>query len=109
VLTIHHWADLEAGLSELRRVARRRIVLVTFDPEALMNLWITRDYFPEILNLKRRATVTDEGLVASLPNATSHPLPVPRDCQDHFFAALWGRPEMLFDEEVVRPMWVSTS
>jgi SAM-dependent methyltransferase len=106
VLTVHHWTDLEAGLSELRRVTRRRIVLVTFDPDALMDLWITRDYFPEILNLRRRATVTDEGLVASLRNASSHPLPVPWDCHDHFFAALWARPEMLFDEEVVGPMWV---
>jgi hypothetical protein len=34
------------------------------------------------------------------------PIPVPRDCTDHFFAALWARPEMLFDEDVVRPMWV---
>jgi SAM-dependent methyltransferase len=106
VLTVHHWADLEKGLSELRRVTRRRIVLVTFDPDALRNLWITRDYFPEILNLKRRTMVTGEGLAALLHNTFSHPLPVPWDCHDHFFAALWARPEMLFDEEVVQPMWV---
>jgi SAM-dependent methyltransferase len=31
VLTVHHWQDLEAGLAELRRVARRAVVL-TFDP-----------------------------------------------------------------------------
>jgi SAM-dependent methyltransferase len=106
VLTIHHWSDLEAGLDELLRVARRRLVLVTFDPEALADLWIGRDYFPEILALKRRAAVTSDGLAATLPNASSRPIPVPRDCQDHFFAALWARPEMLFDEAVVRPMWV---
>ena len=35
VLTVHHWADLDAGLAEMRRVTRRRIVLVTFDPEVL--------------------------------------------------------------------------
>jgi SAM-dependent methyltransferase len=106
VLTVHHWADLGAGLSEMRRVTRRRIVLVTFDPEALAGLWISGDYFPEMLTLKRRASVTGEGLAAMLPAVSSHPLLVPRDCQDHFFAALWARPEMLFDEEVVRPMWV---
>ncbi len=27
VLTIHHWTDLEAGLRELRRVARHRVVI----------------------------------------------------------------------------------
>jgi hypothetical protein len=31
---------------------------------------------------------------------------VPRDCEDHFFAALWARPEPLFDDDMVRSMWV---
>jgi SAM-dependent methyltransferase len=106
VLTIHHWADLEAGLSELQRVARRRIVLVTFDPGALAGLWIARDYFPEILGLKRQSSITGIELAATLPNVTISPLPAPRECEDHFFAALWARPEMFFDDEVLRPMWV---
>jgi SAM-dependent methyltransferase len=106
VLTVHHWADQDAGLSELKRVTRRRIVLVAFDPAMLDGLWISRDYFPEILDLKRRSASTGQGLAAMLPNASSQPLPVPRDCEDHFFAALWARPEMLFDDELVRPMWV---
>jgi ubiquinone/menaquinone biosynthesis C-methylase UbiE len=55
VLTVHHWADLDAGLAEVRRVTRDRIVIVTFDPEALADLWIARDYFPEMRALKRRA------------------------------------------------------
>lgn len=33
VLTVHHWADMRWGLAELVRVARRRVVLVTIDPE----------------------------------------------------------------------------
>ncbi len=106
VLTIHHWADAVAGLSEVRRVARRRIVLVTFDPEALAGLWIARDYFPEILGLRRQSTTTSMELATTLPNVTSSALPVPRDCEDHFFAAFWARPEMLFDDETMRPMWV---
>jgi SAM-dependent methyltransferase len=106
VLTVHHWADLGAGLRELCRVTRRRIVLVTFDPEALKSLWITRDYFPEMLALRRQSAVPGESLATMLPAVSSRPLPVPRDCRDLFFAALWGRPEMLFDDEVVRPMWV---
>jgi len=31
VLTIHHWSDLAAGVAELRRVARRRIVVLTWE------------------------------------------------------------------------------
>lgn len=106
VLTAHHWSDLRAGLSEMLRVARQRVVIVAFDPEALESLWITADYFPEILGLKRPSGASSDDLARMLPATTSSPLPVPRDCTDHFFAALWARPELLFDEEIVRPMWV---
>jgi SAM-dependent methyltransferase len=106
VLTAHHWADLDAGLAEMRRVSRERIVIVAFDPEALADLWIARDYFPEMLSLKRRSGASSGELMARLPGSTSAPIPVPRDCTDLFFAALWARPEMLFDEEVVQPLWV---
>jgi SAM-dependent methyltransferase len=106
ILTAHHWADLEAGLAEMRRVNKERIVIVTFDPEALAELWIARDYFPEMLSLKRRAGATSGELAELLAGATIEPIPVPRDCTDQFFAALWARPEKLFDEEVVKPMWV---
>jgi SAM-dependent methyltransferase len=106
VLTAHHWADLGAGLSEMQRVARRRIVIVTFDSEALKNLWITADYFPAMLDLQRPSGASSRDLMTMLPAPTSSPLPVPKDCTDLFFAALWARPELLFDEDVVRSMWV---
>jgi SAM-dependent methyltransferase len=106
VLTAHHWTNLSAGLNEMLRVARVRIVMVTFDSEALADLWIAADYFPEMLELQRPSGASSRNLVTMLPAATSSPLPVPRDCEDHFFAALWARPELFFDEEVVRPMWV---
>jgi SAM-dependent methyltransferase len=106
VLSAHHWGDLGAGLREMRRVARLRVLIVTFDSEALETLWITADYFPEMLRLQRPSGAGSRDLVAALPGATSSPVPVPRDCADHFFAALWARPELLFEEEIVRPMWV---
>lgn len=106
VLTAHHWADLDAGLAEMRRVARERIVIVTFDAEALQSLWITADYFPAMLELQRPSGAGARQLLEKLPAAVAAPIPVPRDCTDHFFAALWARPELLFDDELVRPMWV---
>lgn len=106
VLTAHHWADLSAGLNEMQRVTRRRIVMVAFDPDTLEELWISADYFPGMLALKRPSGAGSRELAALLPAATTSPLPVPRDCEDHFFAALWARPELLFDEDIVRPMWV---
>jgi SAM-dependent methyltransferase len=106
VLTAHHWADLNAGLSEMRRVARQRVVIVTFDSEALEDLWITADYFPEMLGLKRPSGASSRDLLEKLRGATCCPIPVPKNCTDHFFAALWARPELLLDDEIVRPMWV---
>lgn len=106
VLTAHHWADLGAGLAEMRRVSQERVVIVTFDPEALAELWIARDYFPEMLTLKRRSGATSRELTKLLAGATTEPIAVPRDCTDQFFAALWARPEKLLDEEVLKPMWV---
>ena len=70
VLTAHHWADLNAGLNDMLRVARRRVVMVTFDPEALENLWIAADYFPEMLDLKRPSGASSSHLVTVLPAAT---------------------------------------
>ena len=106
VLTVHHWADREAGLGEMARVARRHLVLVAFDPEALEHLWIAGEYFPGILKLKRSSAAGSMDLAAALAATTVSPLPVPRDCEDLFFAALWARPEMLFDDAIVAPMWV---
>jgi len=105
IMTVHHWSDLAAGLAEMQRVAHRRIVVVTFDPEPLRDLWIVRDYFPGMLNLESDHT-SGHRLAAELPEGRSLPLPVPRDCSDHFFAALWDRPELLFDDETLGPMWV---
>ena len=31
LLTVHHWPDKALGLSELRRVARRHVVVLTWD------------------------------------------------------------------------------
>jgi ubiquinone/menaquinone biosynthesis C-methylase UbiE len=45
ILTLHHWPDKEAGLSEMRRVTRGRIVLLTFDPSH--RPWLT-DYLPDL-------------------------------------------------------------
>jgi len=106
VLTAHHWAHLDAGLNEMQRVARHRVVIVTFDSEALEDLWITADYFPEMLGLKRPSGASSRDLAEKLLGATSTPVPAPRDCTDLFFAALWARPELLLDDEIVRPMWV---
>ena len=92
VLTIHHWAHPAAGLAEMARVARKRVVVVTFDFDVNDELWIVRDYLPEAADfhadLPSLASILDE-----LPSARVEFLLAPRDCSDRMFAALWGRPE----------------
>ena len=44
IVSDHHWTDRAAGLAELRRVARDRVVLVNVDPATNPDLWLLRDY-----------------------------------------------------------------
>src|SRR5262249_45562792 len=100
VLTIHHWTDQAAGLAELRRVARRRVVLLTWDPEARDAFWLTTEYFPEIiaLDLPRFSSVKE--LERSLGESRAIPLVIPHDCQDGFLGAFWRRPEAYLEPSV---------
>jgi SAM-dependent methyltransferase len=98
--TVHHWPDLDAGLAELRRVSRGRVVILASDAGPADGLWTT-SYFPGAPRGDRVSRVA-----AALPDATVVPVPVPRECTDLFFWALWGRPELFLDEEVVQSMWI---
>ena len=96
ILTVQHWSDLEAGLRELIRVARDRIVIVTMDVQVIAQLWIVRDYLPELLDSHAGFPPIDR-LGQLLADMRSEVLPVPRECQDGFMAAFWGRPEAYLD------------
>src|SRR6476661_1269134 len=45
VLTLHHWTDWRRGIEEMRRVARRLVVL-SWDPSFAARLWVSAEYFP---------------------------------------------------------------
>jgi len=47
VLNDHHWRDRAQGLRELRRVARRRVVLFNADPALADRFWRTSEYLPQ--------------------------------------------------------------
>ncbi len=102
IVTIHHWAEVAAGLAEMARVARR-VVVLTFDPAPMSQLWLVRDYFPSTLDIHGEAMPPIVELAAMLgPSARIEPVPIPRGCEDGFFCALWDRPEMHLDPEVRR-------
>ena len=100
VLTVQHWDDVERGLRELVRVARRRAVLVTMDVAVLARLWIVRDYLPQTLAAHGASFPSISRLLEVLPRAAASAIPVPRDCTDGFMAAFWGRPEAYLDPAV---------
>jgi SAM-dependent methyltransferase len=98
VLTIHHWADVSRGLTELLRVTRRRIVLLTVDVDVEADMWLLRDYLPEIVERDRREFPAIARIVAELQAPTRViPVPVPADCHDGFLLAFWNRPEAVLD------------
>ena len=101
VLTIHHWKDPLAGLRELRRVVRKRVVLVTWDPAAATRLWLVQRYLPELVDLDR-VLFPQLGRVTAevLGPLERRPLPVPWDCVDGFLGAYWRRPEAYLDPSV---------
>jgi hypothetical protein len=103
ILTVHHWNDQVAGLRELRRVARGRVVVLTFDPSAADSLWLVRDYLPELAAIDRARFLTIDETVAALGGqARIERVPIPHDCRDGFLGAFWRRPERYL-EPAVRP------
>jgi SAM-dependent methyltransferase len=120
--TVQHWTDLRAGLREMKRVARERVViflrneaaarvserlpttLVTSNRSltraAARPFWLTEDYLP-VLNPsakhQRIAAIIEEEL-----SPQTIPVLLPRDSADGVFTAYWARPEMYLDEEVRR-------
>jgi SAM-dependent methyltransferase len=102
VLTLHHWADRAAGLAECARVARERVVLLTWDPAA-DGFWLVQEYFPEFMEADRRQFPSIPTYSEAFgPNARVQvrPVPVPRDCVDGFLGAYWARPEAYLDPAV---------
>jgi SAM-dependent methyltransferase len=98
VLTIHHWRDRARGLAELARAARRRVVILTHDPEA-DGFWL-EDYFPELFRIGRRILASLEELRRALGRCAVVDVPIPRDCSDGFQGAYWSRPEAYLDAGV---------
>ena len=102
VFTIHHWSDLAAGLAEMRRVARKRIVLLTIDAAKNAKIWTLAEYFPAAMRAEEEKMPSMRELEALLPGAEIEAVPMPSRCRDEFTSALWDRPELFLDPAVLR-------
>lgn len=92
LLTVHHWGDLSAGIAELRRVSRHRIVILTWDQAVIDDFWLLREYLPDAARITKALYVPIERLVELLGGAQVHTVPIPHDCTDGFGAAFGAGP-----------------
>jgi SAM-dependent methyltransferase len=99
VLTLHHWGDWRAGIAELRRVARERVVVFSWDPTYAGRLWVGPEYFPQYAeeDVAGFPSLADQAVAL---DADVEVVPIPWDCRDGFFGAFWRRPEAYLDPAV---------
>jgi SAM-dependent methyltransferase len=105
-VTIHHWESPEAGLAELRRVARGPVVVFTFELDRLPAWQL--EYLREGVAKERPRFPALDDVAAALGGRTRvERIPTPGDCRDGFFEAFWRRPEALLDPAVrgAQSMW----
>lgn len=101
-VTVHQWSDWHRGLTELRRVSRGPVVVLTFDGTALDDFWLA-GYVPELMVAEARRYPPLEAIRAALGGtSTVATVPVANDCTDGFTEAFYARPERLLDPEVRR-------
>ncbi|MGH9886079.1 MAG: class I SAM-dependent methyltransferase [bacterium] len=101
ILTIHHWDEhRERGVRELRRVARGPVVILTYDAEVAAEMWLVKDYYPELGALDRGIFPPPAQVASWLGGEVEiATVPLPRDCQDWMLGAFWAHPERVLDTE----------
>ena len=98
-VTIHHWESPEAGLAELRRVARGPVVVFTFELDDLP-AWQQEFLREGVAEEMPRFPAIDDVAAALGGRTRVERIPTPGDCLDGFFEAFWRRPEALLDPAV---------
>ena len=99
-VTVHQWRDTTVGLTELRRVSRGPVVVLTFDGDELDRFWLA-DYAPELIAAERRRYPAIATVAAAIGRLTEvREVPIPIDCVDGFTEAYYARPEAFLDPHV---------
>lgn len=99
VISIHHWhPNQRKGIEEMRRVARNKVLIVTYDSRVCEQMWLTTDYIPETANLDRDTLPTPEDICEWLNcNTKVETIPISRDTPDWMFGSFWAHPERVLD------------
>jgi SAM-dependent methyltransferase len=101
VLSVHHWdEEQERGVRELRRVTRGPVVIVTFDASVSCQMWLPRDYLPELVALDRAILPPIARLREWLGGEVEvQVFPTSRETPDWTLASFWAHPERVMDEQ----------
>ena len=94
--SVHQWNDLAAGLSEMRRVTRGPVAILTCDPLQLHKSWLA-EYAPEMISVEIRRYPLISTIAEALGGAEIVSVPIPLRCSDGFSEAYYGRPERLLE------------
>src|SRR5262249_22661657 len=78
VLPIHHGRDLAAGIAEMRGIARRGLVFLTWAPDVIgERFWLLSDYLPEARQAAAELAVPMDQLAELLAQPVVTAVPVP--------------------------------
>ncbi len=99
ILSVHHWDEgREKGIRELRRIARKAVVVLTYDPAVSASMWLMADYLPEVAALDRQIFPRPEQLAEWLGgDVRIDTLPIPCDTPDWMLGSFWAHPERVLD------------
>lgn len=102
ILCIHHFTDMAAAFSEIRRVVPSGpIVIFSYDPNAVETPWLF-EYFPAFRDQIRQSFPSMEAIANCLKNGESISasfFPLPHDLADGFAGAAWRYPERYLDKD----------
>jgi SAM-dependent methyltransferase len=104
IISDHHWSNRVAGLREMVRVARRRVLVLNADPGLAEWFWLTGDYLPGFIGLiperYRHPGYWEQELRDLLGVVEVQTVSVPHDCHDGFYQAYWRRPHAYLDSKI---------
>lgn len=99
IMSTHHWPDPLHGLAEMRRVARRHVVLLTWDTAVGNDFWLY-DYFSGLGSRDASRFPPMSVYETALGPCRSRPVEIPHDCADGFLCAFWRKPAAYLSEDV---------
>ena len=104
MLALHHFNDIEQGISEINRiVATGRIVIFAFEQGKIPDFWLA-DYFPNFISDTLDTFPSTKKIAQIFSQITQKeieliPFLLPPDLKDLFAAAGWRKPEIYLDPE----------